>query len=237
MATSGWQWNAINRNRDYSYIGDTEYFRENWQLTRWRYSDAAYSSELGDTESTSLSATNGGTTESIVPPTFDTFKVVNSFGSNEVDATTDYTDYEFYKVPWTYAFNNPVYAAAKSCQQSTASSGGYNDEINGAWRPILLCNNSAGTTWFCVAEPSGVVQSGATSYATYAEYAGSSPNGHLIASSWTSTTGGSPVLAGVVASSSTTVPFTCTADTQTYDTPSVNWFKQTQTWVAQSPWG
>lgn len=65
--TSGWEWQTIDRREAAVSIEPIYIYRPNWTLVRTRISDAAYSSELGDTTS-SLSGLNGGVTETITPP-------------------------------------------------------------------------------------------------------------------------------------------------------------------------
>ena len=232
MATSGWQWNAINRNRDYSFVGDTEFYRENWQLTRWRYSDAAWSTlgadgALGDT-STSLSATNGGVTETVTPPSYNALECINISTYEQNSEFSVYeNDYKFYKTAWTWT-GMPAYVSTKSC----APSAFHNTAIKGDHTPAII-SEDGGVNWFIIAEPTGNLTSGVLDFNSYSGYDGSA---FAITSEWVATVSGLPSRTGVVAEVSTTADFRCTSDLQTYDTSSVNWFKQTQTWVSRSPW-
>ena len=62
--TSEWEWQIINRGLDYTVVGNSQQKRSNWTLTRSRYSNAPYESQI-DTKQFSLSAYNGGETRTI----------------------------------------------------------------------------------------------------------------------------------------------------------------------------
>ena len=61
---SEWEWLNINRGIDYSVIDGEQLKRNNWVLTRFRWSNEIYVSELGNRES-SLTAYNGGVPETV----------------------------------------------------------------------------------------------------------------------------------------------------------------------------
>ena len=229
--TTGWMWGSINRNRDYTIAGTIEYFRENWQLTRFRVSDAAYSSELGDT-ATSLAAVNGGVTETITPPVFNALKIEDSTDvalSWNGLVTLPYEDYDFYELPWEWN-GQKAYGGNKNCQQD--SSAGLSQAIDPTYFPIIMHDAVLATDWIMVAEPESVLQSGQLSYADAAAYV----TAKFQIMAYSSDGAGSPIHAGAVDFVDTTIPFRCTGDAQTYDQPSVDWYRQTQTWIARSPW-
>ena len=65
--TSGWSWKNIARGINTNVYAGITRTRNNWSLNRYRISDDTYSSELG-TLATSLSAANGGVTETVNAP-------------------------------------------------------------------------------------------------------------------------------------------------------------------------
>jgi hypothetical protein len=66
-STSEWSWISINRETDISVSGGVFSSRPNWSMTRSRISNDTYSGQLGES-ATSLSAYNGGVTETVIVP-------------------------------------------------------------------------------------------------------------------------------------------------------------------------
>lgn len=222
---SNWEWQAVNRNRDYSIVSNTEFFRENWQLTRYRFSNLPYVSQLGDTEDTSISAYNAGVTESVTPPTWESLQFLDLTWAAWVDSDNNYVGYKFYKA--IYEFNGkPAYVSPTACSVFT----GFN--LTAGMVPIVLSDGAG--DWFMVGDDRSNADSGNLTYTTRANYAA---NGLAITSDWTSDAADLPTVATDVEFVEDTVPFRCTSDLQSYDQRSVDWFKQTQTWIARSPWG
>ena len=231
--TTDWMWRVVDRRKDYSVSAGVESFRENWTLSRYRVTDQAYTSELGDTAS-SLAGENGGVTETIAVPTGYTYYAATSW---------DYTD----SIPWysagyqrngkdAYIYSNPSPKdASKSAVMFYESH--YEADFFSAgagstryWWMTQCSSSQASSGTFPTAgaafDASDVVGSSSSNTATPAN-ASWQRHGTYYADTGDTFT---------VSSAVSTLEFRCTADSQSYDQPFVDWFTQTQTWVVKSPW-
>ena len=67
MAATGWFWEQIDQRAETTPLGGAIWSRNNWNLARFRRSNAAFASELNDTAD-SLTANNGGVDEVVSAP-------------------------------------------------------------------------------------------------------------------------------------------------------------------------
>lgn len=220
--TTNWVWESINRNRDYSIVDNTEFYRENWQVVRYRISDAAYVSELGDTSS-SLPGYNGGVTETVTPPSY---SVLTCPGASYNGP--DLSSYQFYPTQWTVAVGQTAYYSPLALPYY---SGTY--VVIDSTYSALLVSLDSGVNWAMVAEPTSVVESGDLTYTSYASYLGAKKK---LTVDWGAVSVPSPISGTSCQTTSVSVPFRCISDLQSYNQQSVDWFTQTQTWIARSPW-
>lgn len=238
--TTGWMWQSINRNRDYSIVNGSEFFRENWQLVRYRVSDAAYTSQLGSTAS-SLSADNGGVTESVTAPTEDVLTIVNTSSQITWSGGANYDDYTFYPCPLEHD-GNPIWYSETPAQATTD-----NGNVDNTYVPVVGYNK-VNALWYVVLEPRATATSGLLTYSTIAGYGehNVSPNLAATSNGWTSDSGDatSPVYVDtipnpdedVVVEVETNANFRCISDLQSYNQQSVDWYTQIQTWTAVTRW-
>jgi hypothetical protein len=225
--TSEWEWENVTRARDYTISRNINFFRENWVLARKIISNDTFSSELGATAST-LSAYNGGVTETISPPSFSFFKFTSSGASFWT------INIPFYKAGYqrngkdAYLFSE---ASPKDPSKAAVIFYEYNQYFGGTyyhWHWIQCSSGEASSGTFptmaAIVTASNHVASSQTNSATPAGSAWKREFNNL--SSHTAT----------LSSSSSTVDFLCLSDAQQYDNQSVDWYTQRQQWVARSPW-
>lgn len=218
--TSNWEWVSVNRNKDYTIISGQNVFRENWSLTRKRISNEAYTSELG-TSITSLSAYNGGVTETISCPTYSAY----SFGT-----TQTWVDSGVLWVPTGFTRGGVAsYRCVEPAKQNT-------EYIN-----VIFKGTRSGTASYII----GAVTSGELSAGNWPNDSnsyGSPRHVNYKNEAYTTLTGDySPSYSSTASESrlsatSTNASFYCTSDVQTYDSAGVDWFTQTQTWQSKTPW-
>lgn len=223
--TTDWMWRIIDRRKDYSVTSGVETFRENWTLARYLISNDTYVSELGDTAS-SLSAENGGVTETVgVPTGYSYYQFSN-------DADYPYTPLvPFYSAGYNRNGRQAYIYSEPSPEDSSKSAVIFYEQ----W----LVGGSTYYYWHFTQCTNAEAQAG-----TFPDAATADTAGDLLA--YTTSSGTTPVsslyrvpVSGdtfpLVAATST-LTFRCTSDAQSYDQPFVDWFTQTQTWVVKSPW-
>ena len=230
--TTEWMWQSINRNRDYSIVSGSEFYRENWQLVRYRVSDAAYTSQLGSTAS-SLSAENGGVTESVTAPTEDVLTMLNEGGAVTWISGSDYDDYTFYPCPIEHD-GNPIWYSETPAQASSI-----NSNVDNTYVPVIGYDKVS-SVWMVVLEPRSTATSGLLSKSTINDYDVSQLE--ATTNGWVSDSADStsPVYSNgandIVIEVSTNINFRCVSDLQSYNQQSVDWYTQTQTWTAVTRW-
>lgn len=221
--TTNWMWRVIDRRKDYSISQGVESFRENWTLSRYRISDQAYSSELGDT-STSLAAENGGVTETITAP-------------------TDTTHYRAYN--WDFTDDVPWYSSGYTRNGRQAYIYSEPSPVDSSKSAVMFYEvhfdagiGSGQKYWWMTQCSASEATSG-----TFPVVATAISAGDCIA--WSEGTTSTPPTAWVryqntdpfnVAATTEQIDFRCTSDAQSYAQKFVDWFTQTQTWVIKSPW-
>ena len=221
--TPDWMWRVVDRRKDYSVTAGVESFRENWMLSRYRVSDQAYSSELGDTSS-SLAGENGGVTETIAVPTGYTYL---SFSGANYPYTAGV---EFYSAGYSRNGQSAYIYSDPSPEDSTKSAviffeEGYSHSTQTWDWHFVQCSAAEAT--------SGTFPNITTAYAAGDVLAWNYTVADITGANWKV-----PDVAGnfTLSEATSTLEFRCTADSQSYDQPFVDWFTQTQTWVVKSPW-
>ena len=253
--TSEWEWASLARNYNTSFSGGVWTERTPEVVQRSRWSDEAYSSEKGTTSS-SLSGFNGGITETI---TAGTLANVGRFtkSSGTMDFTTSSSNWiegagtggsSFYTMP---ELSTPETGMVNTLFNARLVNDF--DLVSDGW--FWFCcaispgdlGNLPGTIYF-VPTP---YASGAYTSTTDFLY---SPSGNaFIKSGAKNVNAGSPVTTGnytsnikwnsvasdtnvwssgvfTYALATRTINYECIADTQSYPTQGVDWYKQTQTW-------
>ena len=248
--TSNWEWVSLTESYNTSISGGVYDVKRPITLQRFRYSDAAYSSEKG-TQSSSLSGYNGGVTETKTAPSFAN---IGRFGTtrNWVLNTSN----------WIQAGGlngQPVYTQLSE----SIPDGGLVNTIFAAriYNSVLTY---LGACWWCCAIPpsdfgllptwfeegirTGSVGPGAKYYVPEGKPFGpiailngaktshsSSSSYGSVQSSFSPTYFDNDTSATWSGSSSfsiatRTINFECISDVQSYPQRHVDWYKQTQTW-------
>ena len=153
--TTNWAWEKIHPFFDTQYNGATLYGRDDWQLIRHRFSNAAYSSELGNT-ALSLSAKNGGvekivtTEEAIILLNFvtDFFAPLTCTGSGaDYGAANDTYTMAAVSSSLKYAADNSTYSIRDGGTDWDDSAGKYNGAVSGAIFPWSGAWEASGSTY------------------------------------------------------------------------------------------
>jgi len=238
--TSEWVWGNISRNNDLVVVDGAYGEKGNWSMTRSRWSNDAYSSDLGDWE-LSLSAKNGGVTETITSPLSS-----DAYGL-KFSASTAWTlsGYIWDELTGATAWGKPVYKLHPIYQglnipdpdkfnylmliaEYAAPSSNYwqwamvelDDEFSQISDDELfftdLTNYCYSTNRYGFAAsppPAGTLDT---------------PEGDALTQNVGTFTG--DATAGTIGQQTLPLLY-CTADVQSYPTPSVDWYLQTQTWI------
>lgn len=219
--TSQWEWASINRAKDFTIVNSQNVFRENWSIERFRISDDTYSSQLGES-ATSITAYNGGVTETVNCPTYPAYSFDTS--QNWVNAG----------VLWIpTGFTRSGVAAYKYVESAK-----YNSTKN----LVLFLGTISGTARYLVAEVTSSELSSGTWLNEYSDYSALGLGTSHKSSSYTTLTGTYTGVApysgnSTLSSTATSATFYCTSDTQIYNTSGVSWYTQRQVWQSKTPWG
>ena len=249
--TSEWEWQNINRGLDYTVVDSAPMKRNNWTLTRSRYSSAPYASEL-DTKDTSLTAYNGGEPETISGITsiyidgyqFDTTQNWVSDSAIWVDSgytsvgtsskvyvqqsgTTNKPDSDkanllgIFRTYYNYV-GHPDYVATARYAWCVVEST-INDAENGTFSAdyTTYTNGIHGPEYFYQSYPPIYAQTP------------SIPEGETLSTAKGTFSGSSTPYGGSYPSVGT---FLCTADVQQYGQRGVEWYEQVQTWSFKDAW-
>ena len=242
--TSEWEWQNINRGLDYTVIDNANLKRNNWTLTRMRYSNDIYTSEL-DAKSTSLTAYNGGVPETIGSVTG------SLITGAQFDTDTIYTLDETVWVETGYTrWGSPSYRmedAAANIPDSSKTNILTKMTTGGSYPTETLCwavieldndvadNNGWSSSWTATALTYPGVRS-ATFTRQISDPVGVDGQVLLASTSrlWSpAASNDSTVSIGSFPSSGT---FLCTGDTQQYQQRGVDWYQQVQTWSFKDSW-
>ena len=249
--TSEWEWLNINRGLDYTVVDNAQLKRNNWTLTRSRYSNMPYVSQL-DERAQSLSGYNGGVPETIPSITglyvsgvqFDTTTNWVSDSSVWIDS-----GYNYYGNAKTYI--QQAGTTNKPDSSKTNVFGVFITYQNLSGDPAILTRKYA---WAVVEVDNTEAEQGTfsrytdnhTNYIHGQEYDYQSyppitpaipqdPDGEsMLTANGTGTfTGTSTPYNGSFPSVGT---FLCTADSQSYQQRGVDWYQQVQTWSFKDGW-
>lgn len=228
-STSEWSWISINRETDISVSGGVFSSRPNWSMARSRISNDTYSGQLGES-ATSLSAYNGGVTETVSVP------VINYLSFNANTA-------------WTLAATRwDATGYIKNGSMSYTPHYGTTNIPDAGMKNVAFIFKSSGVfyRWIVTEITSAQLASG-----TWTDYSSGSvvsvyPNsvdsgtgsfGSSIAGvSFTSNNGTFTGDATAGFADHSLPLFVCASDAQNYNQQYVDWFTQTQTWVYKSSW-
>lgn len=225
--TSEWEWQAINRGLDYTVVNNAKLQRNNWTLTRFRKSDEAYVSELGDTAD-ELSAFNGGVTETI---------------SGVTEATV--TGMKF-NTTRNWTLNSTIWIETGRIIQGEPS---YRMEDTATNIPnatktniCFLAERMSGVPiheWSCVEAETADVDDFTWSLQRddYSNRMDSFDDGPIHNVNFDVERGTFENESRAIEGTFDVVgSFLCTGDNQVYDQASVDWFKQVQTWSFKDSW-
>lgn len=229
---SQWSWLNIDRRREYSKTqAGEDFFRENWTVTRSRVSNKVFTSELGDTAG-SLSAYNGGVTETVTAPTYDFFSFTSMVSATDWFAELE--DVPFYPAGYNRG-GKPVYILSEQSPRDTTKACVLFYEyqakpysgINTYWQ-VGQCSSAEAT--------SGTFAKSAVMFAASDLLAANridypTPTGPTYRRAAGAESG-----TGAITSTASTENFRCVSDLQSYSQQGVEWYTQTQTWIAKSPW-
>jgi len=238
--TSNWEWTQIQRTTQQSYVGTLLFKKRVWSLERKRTSNDTFSS-LIDTTATSLSAYNGGVTETISCPT-----------TNYVTFTSISADCNFAKTgdKWVetgfYQNGYPTYSPYNASISPLIDGSGSNILVY-----YLCLKRLTSSTNFCWgvtfaldvhAKAGAYIQTWTDESTEVRETTGAASardtNGRVLdyVDSQTYYMGNFVGSATTALTTAGTLGFYCTEDKQNYNTPSVDWFTQVQTWEYNEPW-
>jgi len=214
---------GINQpKRDSSYQGATLLTRNNWVIIRKRISDDDYDSELGEEES-SLSAYNGGVTETIAGPVISGYTigptVRNYTNTTDVCIPTG----QIQNGSAVYATPSTITNIPDSEKRNVLHLVAVGSELNWSYGEFTQAEVDTLT----------VPDSRGTSY-VYDD--SNKPAGSLPVSLNMNLYGGTFVGSNGAIASTYAYPFTCTGDNQVYEQQSVDWYTQRQTWVFKDGW-
>lgn len=219
VKTSQWEWQYINRRTEYSFLDNSfEIKRQSWDLARFRWSNDAYSSEVG-TESSSLSAYNAGVTETVTPPTYDLLTVSNSLINFELDNGDTFSMQQYLRN------GQPAYICSR--------------EIDG-YTLVLFSEDYSSNYWHV-----GGTTYAEASAGTFKTAAGFTVANQRYFKGGTDA--GDPegsyedidqsvLNTGTFTFTANTKNFRCVSDNQIYPQNGVDWYQQQQVWHVVTPW-
>jgi hypothetical protein len=229
--TTEWEWQTVDRRKDMSVsFSGVETFRENWTLVRTRISNDTFTSELGDTEGTSLTAKNGGVTETIAVPSGYNFITASGATLAGLDGKDWYSA--------GYVRNG---AAVYVCMEPSVNDSSmsmvlyYENYTYGA--PISATKYHHINQCSTAQALAGTFPGAAAAYTAgdYIASRGGILSTDPLQSGWNSHdyTASDVFTFG---NSAQTLNFRCISDQQLYNQRFVDWYVQQQTWVVKSPW-
>lgn len=254
--TSAWAWETIDKGFDYTSGNNTIRQRASWSLTRFRYSDEAFSSSAGTTTTSAIAAFRGGTETSVSLPKGQRLR----FGTtqNWVHSSADWvTTGRLVCGLETFVYAPGITLRRPNAQSTLIATPIMTDgwmswgpryrlavveaspeEALGAFRYDFPGNSEAWGHEQMASHYSGGITNTPRlredgPYPSWGAVTGGSDWGYWLAVQWGGFTGSSTPS---ISTNQSVHRFYCASDQQQWQN-NVPWYKQTQTWEYLGPWG